>query len=108
MVVRMVDQISLCGLGATNVVLPKLLYINSETVIPAKAGIQLTNTGFPRIKYGAGLVKPGMTIKVKGLLTQYTKKKRIGLVSLTLILPILERQQPEFCLAGACIETQLQ
>ena len=28
----------------------------------AKAGIQ-ENTGFPRIKYGAGLVKPGMTIK---------------------------------------------
>ena len=27
----------------------------------------------PRIKYGAGLVKPGMTIKVKGLLTQYTR-----------------------------------
>jgi len=53
-----------------------LLYINSETVIPAKAGIQLANTGFPRIKYGAGLVKPGMTIKVKGLLTQYTWKVR--------------------------------
>jgi len=30
--------------------------------ISAKAGIQ-ENTGFPRIKYGAGLVKPGMTIK---------------------------------------------
>ena len=29
-------------------------------VIPAKAGIQ-KSTGFPRIKYGAGLVKPGMT-----------------------------------------------
>jgi hypothetical protein len=38
-------------------------------VIPAKAGIQFRNTGFPRIKYGAGLVKPGMTNKVKGLLT---------------------------------------
>ena len=52
---------------------PTLLYISSEAVIPAKAGIQLRNTGFPRIKYGAGLVKPGMTIKVKGLLTQYTR-----------------------------------
>lgn len=42
-----------------------LLYINSEAVIPSKTGIQLTNTGFPRIptrvsvegrsdKYGAG------------------------------------------------------
>ena len=100
MVVRMVGQISLCGLSDTNVVLPTLLYINSETVIPAKAGIQLTNTGFR--------VKPGMTIKVKGLLTQYTKKKRLGLVSLTLILPILEKQQPGFCLADACIDTQLQ
>ena len=41
-----------------------LLHISSEAVIPAKAGIQLRNTGFR--------VKPGMTIKVKGLLTQYT------------------------------------
>ena len=31
-------------------------------VIPAQAGIHLrTKPGFPRIKYGAGLVKPGMT-----------------------------------------------
>ena len=41
-----------------------LLHISSEAVIPAKAGIQLRNTGFR--------VKPGMTIKAKGLLTQYT------------------------------------
>ena len=43
----------------------------AKTVIPAKAGIQTTflrrqetiiqESGFPRIKYGAGLVKPGMT-----------------------------------------------
>jgi len=46
-------------------VCPTLLYIGSEDVIPAQAGIQIENTGFP--------VKPGMTIKVKGLLTQYTK-----------------------------------
>ena len=32
----------------------------AKIVIPAKAGIQ-RNTGFPRIKHGAGLVKPGMT-----------------------------------------------
>ena len=34
--------------------------ITTKAVILAKAGIQ-KNTGFPRIKYGAGLVKPGMT-----------------------------------------------
>jgi hypothetical protein len=34
--------------------------ITIKQVIPAKAGIQ-GRTGFPRIKYGAGLVKPGMT-----------------------------------------------
>jgi len=34
--------------------------ITTNDVIPAKAGIQ-ENTGFPRIEYGAGLVKPGMT-----------------------------------------------
>ena len=39
--------------------------------ISEKAGIQFRNTGFPRIKYGAGLVKPGMTKKGKGLLKQY-------------------------------------
>ena len=52
------------------------LYNNLRTVIPVKAGIQVAsgpkgplaqreNTGFR--------VKPGMTIKVKGLLTQYTR-----------------------------------
>jgi hypothetical protein len=77
-----------------SVVRPTLLYISSEAVIPAPAfagvnlsprrrgaGVQIAsgpegplaereNTGFPRIEYGAGSVKPGMTIKVKGLLTQ--------------------------------------
>ena len=38
-----------------NVVRPTLLYISSEAVIPAKAGIQFRNTGFR--------VKPGMTKK---------------------------------------------
>jgi hypothetical protein len=36
-----------------------LLYMNSEAVIPAKAGLQLKKTGFR--------VKPGMTIEVKEL-----------------------------------------
>jgi hypothetical protein len=50
------------------------LYINSEVVIPAKAGIQRRNTGFPRIKYGAGSVKPGMTNKGKRFLTHYIRR----------------------------------
>ena len=63
----------------TSVLRPVLLYISPEAVIPAKvrlgarlsakpseawAGIQIKNTGFR--------VKPGMTLKVKGLLMQYT------------------------------------
>ena len=40
-----------------------LLYINSEAVIPAKAGIQPRNTGFR--------VKPGMTNKGKRFLNHY-------------------------------------
>jgi len=46
------------------VVRPTLLYIGSDAVILAKAGIQFRNTGFR--------VKPGMTIRAKRLLTQYT------------------------------------
>jgi hypothetical protein len=33
-------------------------YNDPRGVIPAKAGIQTENTGFPRIKYGAGLSSP--------------------------------------------------
>jgi hypothetical protein len=51
-----------------SVVILTLLYINSEAVIPAKARIHPGNAGFPRIKYGAGLVKPGMTNKGKVIL----------------------------------------
>jgi hypothetical protein len=59
-----------------SIVRPTLLYnISSKAVIPAKAGIQLRNTGFPRIKYGAGLVKPGMTIKVKELLMNHGRDR---------------------------------
>ena len=32
--------------------------INCHLKISAKAGIQIENTGFPRIKYGAGLSSP--------------------------------------------------
>jgi len=45
----------------------------SKTVIPAKAGIQKgKKTGFR--------VKPGMTIKVRGLMTHYTKGGKGGAV----------------------------
>ena len=53
-----------------SVVRPTLLYISPEAVIPAKAGIQFRNTGFR--------VKPGMTIKVKGLLAQYPRFRACG------------------------------
>jgi hypothetical protein len=36
-----------------------------RVVIPAKAEIQIEKTGFPRIRYGAGLIKSGMTVSVK-------------------------------------------
>src|SRR3990172_4711568 len=57
-----------------SVVRPTLLYTHSEAVIPAPdrsrgqalAGIQPSKTGFR--------VKPGMTIKVKGLSTHYTSR----------------------------------
>jgi hypothetical protein len=55
-----------------SVVILTLLYINSEVVIPAKAGIQFRNNGFPRVKHGAGFVKPGMTNKGKEFLSHYT------------------------------------
>jgi hypothetical protein len=44
-----------------------LLYISSDVVIPAKAGIQKGKTGFR--------VKPGMTIKGKGFMTHYTRMR---------------------------------
>jgi hypothetical protein len=46
------------------VVILTLLCVNSEVVIPAKAGIQFKNNGFR--------VKPGMTNKGKGFLSHYT------------------------------------
>jgi hypothetical protein len=47
-----------------------LLYIISQAVIPAKAGIQFRSTGF-RVKL------PGMTNKVKGHLMHCTKGKEV-------------------------------
>ncbi len=45
--------------------------IASTSVIPAKAGIH-KNPGFPRIKYGAGLVKPGMTNQDNAYVVMYS------------------------------------
>jgi hypothetical protein len=50
-------EIQISNIKIPRVVRPTLLYIRSEAVIPAKAGIQLRDTGFLRIKYGAGLVE---------------------------------------------------
>jgi len=41
--------------------LHKVTLIAGRDVVPAKAGKQFWHTGFPRVKHGAGLVKPGMT-----------------------------------------------
>jgi len=61
-----------------SVVLPTLLYINSEVVIPAKAGIQRRETGFR--------VKPGMTVKVKRLMEHSIRFVRRALLSATVII----------------------
>jgi len=49
--------------------------VRARDVIPPKAGIQ-ENTGFPRIKYGAGLVKPGMTKYKRRSVPPSIKKER--------------------------------
>jgi hypothetical protein len=49
--------------GESRVVILTLLYIYSEVIILAKAGIQFRNNGFR--------VKPGMTNREKGFLTRY-------------------------------------
>jgi hypothetical protein len=51
-------------INQNNVVRQTLLYTNFQGVIPAKAGIQIRNTGFR--------IKSGMTIKGKGFMTHYT------------------------------------
>jgi len=65
-----------------NIILYTAELIAAKAVIPAPAfaGVNLSprrrgagiqkNTGFPRIKYGAGLVKPGMTSRI-GLMSLY-------------------------------------
>jgi len=50
---------------AVSVVRLTLFYINFEGVIPAKAGIQLRNTGFR--------IKSGMTIKGNGFMMYYIR-----------------------------------
>ena len=50
--------------GYKKIILYTASLITAEHVIPAKAGIQ-ENTGFPRIKYGASLIKPGMTNRLR-------------------------------------------
>ena len=48
------------------------LYLHAKSVIPAEAGIQGIKAGFrslPRTRYG---VKPGMTIREKGVMIHYT------------------------------------
>jgi hypothetical protein len=37
------------------------ILVSKRSTEQAQAGIQFKNTGFPRIKYGAGSVRPGMT-----------------------------------------------
>jgi uncharacterized lipoprotein YmbA len=62
-----------------SVVNPTFLLYDLRVVTPAKAGIQIERTGFPRIpwsglidKYGAGLIKSGMTKYTKSFLEHHT------------------------------------
>jgi hypothetical protein len=58
-----------------SVVSQQRFYNNLRAVIPAKAGIQIEKAGFPRIKYGAGSIKSGMTKCVKSFLRQDIRKE---------------------------------
>ncbi len=75
---------------------PIFIGVNSSgnpDVVPAKAGNQCSNTGFPRIKYPvsstgqakAGLVKPGMTKCIR-LMLPYTKRLRSLIIVSVLFL----------------------
>ncbi len=80
--------------------------ITAKSVIPAKAGIQASSlrrqgtsfyyTGFPRIKYGAGLIKSGMTnhIRPVWLCITMTLITTLILVSTILIEPMMVYGQP--------------
>jgi hypothetical protein len=63
-------------------------------VVPAKAGNQFLNTGFPRIKYRAGLVKPGM-IKRKRLMPFCIKLSMKKLTTHATCCNALRRAGPE-------------
>jgi hypothetical protein len=54
---------------------PTLLYIRSQAVVPAKGESSSEILDSP-IEYGAGSIKPGMTIKAKGLLTHDTTEPK--------------------------------
>ena len=59
-------------LRMVNVVSLKLLYNDNKGCHSRENGNQAEKIGFPRIKYGAGLIKSGMTFCVKSFLKQYT------------------------------------
>ena len=72
------------------------LIMSPKDVIPAKAGIQ-ESTGFPRIKYGAGLVKPGMTNCLKLISICVIRFKSLFIISILFlflsaiqVIPFLE------------------
>ncbi len=50
--------------------------------VPAKAGNQFSNTGFPRIKYGAGLVLHGMTKCIRLMSPCIKRMKSLVIVSI--------------------------
>ena len=62
----MLKKIYTATLTTAKIVIPAPIFtgINSKgnpDVVPSKAGNQFSNTGFPRVKHGAGSVKPGTT-----------------------------------------------
>ena len=70
-------QINPATVTTAKIVIPAPIFtgINSNgnpDVVPAKAGNQFSNTGFPRVKHGAGLIKPGITERL-GLILPYIK-----------------------------------
>jgi len=60
------------ALPYTSVVSLKLLYNDNKGCHSRENGNPAEKTGFPRIRYGAGLIKSGMTFCVKSFLRQYT------------------------------------
>jgi hypothetical protein len=62
------------GFKGSSVVSLKLLYNDNKGCHSRENGNPAEKTGFPRIKYGAGLIKSGMTFSVKSFLRQYTSE----------------------------------